>query len=182
VEAIPSTHGARSAPRCTRPFPSAGLAGRRDRLRRFGIPISPWARSAPLLHWYNTLLPSVFRPWCLPKLMVGSQRYAIPLCFSGPVWQRIGPFLIAQSGIDAALVNVTPERAIWSHNPILPFSLTTSTPFIVALSLPSPDGTNVRSARRHGRSLVNPRRHRFTACVGFLRHSRASSSCPPLAA
>jgi hypothetical protein len=29
----------------------------------------------------------------LPKLMVGSQRYAIPLCFSGPVWQRIGPFL-----------------------------------------------------------------------------------------
>jgi hypothetical protein len=30
----------------------------------------------------------------LPKLMVGSQRYAIPLCFSGPVWQRIGPFFL----------------------------------------------------------------------------------------
>src|SRR5438046_5218165 len=66
----------------------------------------------------------------------------------------------------------------------LPFSLTLLTPFIVAFSLPFPDGTNVRSARRHGRSLVistspypNPRRHRFTARVGFLRHSRASSSC-----
>ncbi len=37
---------------------------------------------------------------------------------------------------------------------VLPFSLMTSTPLIVALSLPSPAGTKVRSVRRHGRSLV----------------------------
>jgi hypothetical protein len=36
----------------------------------------------------------------------------------------------------------------------LPFSLMTSTPLIVALSLPLPAGTKVRSVRRHGRSLV----------------------------
>ena len=36
----------------------------------------------------------------------------------------------------------------------LPFSLTTSTPFMVALSRPFPDGTNERSAKRQGRSVV----------------------------
>jgi|SRR6516162_7816266 len=36
----------------------------------------------------------------------------------------------------------------------LPFSLTTSTPLMVALSRPFPDGTNERSAKRQGRSFV----------------------------
>jgi hypothetical protein len=36
----------------------------------------------------------------------------------------------------------------------LPFSLTTSTPFMVALSRPFPDGANERSAKRQGRSFV----------------------------
>jgi hypothetical protein len=40
----------------------------------------------------------------------------------------------------------------------LPFSLTASTPFMVALSRPFPDGANERSAKRQGRSFVTSRR------------------------
>src|SRR5207247_48055 len=52
----------------------------------------------------------------------------------------------------------------------LPFSLMTSTPLIVALSLPSPARTKVRSVRRHGRSLVT------ASCLGPVH----SDICPVL--
>jgi hypothetical protein len=89
-----------------------------------------------------------------------------PLAFAAELRPRTASIVVDRETI---------QRPQAAPGGIIPFSLTTSTPFIVALSLPSPDGTNVRSARRHGRSLVistspypNPRRPRASPPrVGF---------------
>jgi hypothetical protein len=72
-----------------------------------------------LLHWYNTLLPSVFRPWCFAEADGRLAALQFPLCFSGPVWQRIGPFswgfLGALRGYwTAELICVTAVLAFWA--------------------------------------------------------------------
>src|SRR5262249_49467529 len=72
----------------------------------------------------------------------------------------------------------------------LPFFFTISTPLIVAFSRPFPDGTNERSAKRHGRSFVTTRHRHGPACPALAAALRAPSqpchrhgpACPVLAA
>src|SRR5262249_21273714 len=52
----------------------------------------------------------------------------------------------------------------------LPFSLTTSSPFMVALSPPLPNGTNERFAKRQGRSFVTPTSQSSSASRFTARH------------
>jgi hypothetical protein len=64
------------------------------------------------------------------------------------------PEEIIQGRIDLPFINVAPDRPVGVVIQYRPFSLETSTPFMVALSRPFPDGANERSAKRQGRLFV----------------------------